>query len=69
MSIHEDFKAPLHRFDDLSPETIDYHVAQARRIRSQLITAQVKRLSSFIVRMFSRQKNVSNPAGFAANQT
>ncbi len=70
MSMHRDFTAPLPSYDDLSPETLDYHLAHARVLRSQAMAAQAKKLSSFVKRLFVRSESGSQaPGGYAANQS
>lgn len=70
MSMHRDFTAPLPSYDDLSPEALDYHLANARVLRSQAMADQVKKLSAFVKRIFVRTESGSQAAGgYAANQS
>ena len=70
MSIHRDFIAPLPKYDDVSPDTVDYHIAHARVLRSQAMTAQIRSLSGFVKRLFVRPDRGSQGAGgYAANQS
>ena len=69
MSMHRDFTAPLPAYDDLSPDALDYHIANARVLRSQAMAAQVKSLSAFVKRLFVRtERTAQTPGGYAANQ-
>ncbi len=70
MSMHRDFTAPLSTYDDLSPETLDYHLAHARVLRSQAMAAQIKSLFGFVKRLFVRPESAARtPGGYAANQS
>lgn len=73
MSMHEDFTAPVSRYDDLSPETIQYHIARARVLRSQAFTAHFAGMVKMVTKLFTRHtataENAPGSTGFAANQS
>ncbi|TQV81886.1 hypothetical protein FKG95_06505 [Denitrobaculum tricleocarpae] len=73
MSMHEDFTAPVSRYDDLSPDTIQYHIARARVLRSQAFTAHIAAIAKFVMKLFTRHadkaETVPGSNGLAANQS
>lgn len=73
MSMHEDFKAPVSHYNDVSPETIQYHIARARVLRSQALTSHLAGMVKMISKLFTRHadtaENAPGSAGFAANQS
>lgn len=73
MSMHEDFTAPVSRYEDLSPETIQYHIARARVLRSQAFTAHIAAIVKAVSKLFTRHadtaENAPGSAGLAANQS
>lgn len=73
MSMHEDFTAPVARYGEISPETIQFHIARARALRSQAFSAHMARIGKLFTKLFTRNadkaENVHGSNGLAANQS
>lgn len=73
MSMHEEFTAPVARYGEISPETVQFHIARARALRSQAFTEHMARIGKFVGKLFTRHadkaKSVHGSTGLAANQS
>ena len=71
MSMHEEFTAPVARYGEISPETVQFHIARARALRSQAFSAHMARIGRFVSKLFTRHadksESVHSSDGLAAN--